>query len=77
MKKPIPPPRPSNPAGSSSPPHAKIENRQTKIPQGLRCPRCNCCQLPVYYTRNQADYVFRVRYCTQCSRRLLTRERVD
>ena len=55
----------------------KIENRRPKVPQGLRCPRCGCRQLPVYYTRNQANYVFRVRYCSRCGRRLLTRERVE
>ena len=77
MKKPIPPSKRSLAADTPPLSHSNVKNRQSKIPQGLRCPRCNCRQLPVYYTRNQADYVFRVRYCVQCSRRLLTRERLE
>jgi transcriptional regulator NrdR family protein len=47
------------------------------IPAGLRCPRCGCRALPVYYTRSQDNHILRIRHCSQCSRRLLTRERVE
>ena len=52
-------------------------SRNSPIPQGLRCPRCGCHTLPVYYTRSQGNYILRIRHCSQCAGRLLTRERIE
>jgi DNA-directed RNA polymerase subunit RPC12/RpoP len=69
MKKPVPPPAASN--------NSTFGIRNSPISQGLRCPRCGCHMLPVYYTRAQDNYILRIRHCNQCARRLLTRERVE
>ena len=71
MKTPTPPP---NAATSAVALHSKIENRQSKIFPGLRCPRCGCSNLPVYYTRAQSNHILRVRRCYNCGRKLVTRE---
>ena len=45
-----------------------------KNPPGLRCPRCGCRILPVYYTRAQGTYILRIRHCDRCGHRIITHE---
>jgi hypothetical protein len=49
--------------------------KPTPLP-GLRCPRCGCNNLRVYYTRPQASHIRRIRRCYNCGQRLVTREMV-
>jgi hypothetical protein len=42
---------------------------------GLKCPKCECRHLPVYYTRHVDGTVRRVRRCRHCGYELTTRER--
>jgi DNA-directed RNA polymerase subunit RPC12/RpoP len=45
---------------------------------GLECPDCGCKHLPVHKTRDGPGKLrTRVRYCRNCGRRVLTRERQD
>ncbi|MCL2646130.1 MAG: hypothetical protein FWD61_03880 [Phycisphaerales bacterium] len=43
-------------------------------PEGLVCPKCGCCHLPVIYTRLRRNYILRARQCRHCERRMFTRE---
>ena len=52
----------------------KKNTPRPKNPPGLRCTRCGCRLLPVYYTRAHDNHILRIRYCSQCGRRFLTRE---
>jgi hypothetical protein len=43
---------------------------------GLRCPRCNCGHLPVFYTRQRGkNRIMRVRKCRNCGHKMTTYER--
>lgn len=45
-------------------------------PDALRCPRCACPEVPVYYTRRRSGTVRRVRRCRHCGKRFATVERI-
>jgi len=45
-------------------------------PLGIRCPRCGCRHLPVYYVRPRGRGKLRVRVCRNCGRKVVTRETV-
>ena len=42
---------------------------------GLRCPKCGCVRLDVYYIRHCGESNRRCRICANCGRRVLTMER--
>lgn len=44
--------------------------------RGLECPQCHCHHFYVIYTRKREDRIVRRRECRNCSRKILTVERV-
>lgn len=44
---------------------------------GLRCPKCWCADLRVYYTRKRRRQILRVRICRHCGTHVRTYERVS
>lgn len=57
------------------PPPPPPEDQDQVDGVGLECPDCGCRHLPVYYTRRRRRHILRVRYCRNCGRRIVTRER--
>jgi len=49
---------------------------ETPTTDGLACPSCGCCHLPVLYTRKTPRRVKRVRECRNCGRRVTSFERI-
>lgn len=45
-------------------------------PPRLRCPKCGCPHLPVYWTRQSNGLVRRHRKCRNCGRPIITTERI-
>ncbi len=45
--------------------------------RGLECPTCGCRDLRVRYTRQRSKYIWRVRTCRHCGRRVATRETIS
>jgi DNA-directed RNA polymerase subunit RPC12/RpoP len=41
---------------------------------GLVCPKCNCTNFAVNYTRRKKNSIVRLRVCRNCGSKLLTRE---
>ena len=46
-------------------------------PAGIRCPSCGCPEHRIYYTRQKADYILRVRVCRHCGRKFSTYEQIS
>lgn len=45
--------------------------------EGPMCPECHCFHLPVYRTIRRRRSIIRIRYCRNCSRRVVTSERIE
>jgi hypothetical protein len=56
------------------------ENDRPESPEspqsGFECRNCGCRHFEVYYTRPRDGYIVRSRFCRNCGRRIITRERV-
>jgi len=51
------------------------DSNPTRPVVGFVCPKCKGRDMKVFYTRNRVGCVIRSRKCTNCGKRLLTKER--
>lgn len=54
------------------PPPATEASQDPKV---MRCPRCHCTDLRVYYTRRRPLHIMRVRRCRHCGKQITTWEK--
>ncbi len=52
----------------------RLSELQGKRAQGIRCPKCGCADLRVYWTRPGEGTIRRVRKCRNCGQRVPTFE---
>ncbi|MHB9070458.1 MAG: hypothetical protein ACYC54_08810 [Sedimentisphaerales bacterium] len=52
------------------------DNKIIEKAAGPQCPQCGCRHLPVDHTSRQGKVIRRYRHCRNCSKHILTTERV-